>query len=113
MIAFGGPSLETALVPSVVTFDPKGKLYLGEPRKDSDGHTPVRYLKMRLAGVPIEDGSSQALASHGDPDKVSCALSSWFLAMLVRDCQRWIAEHEGDRVKNRRIRLVCQRRSAC
>jgi hypothetical protein len=102
IITFRGRSLQSALVPSVVYFDRDGKLYR-EPRFRSDGCTPVRYLKMRLAGVPIEDGSSQALASYGDIDELSRALSSWFLAMLMRDCQQWLAEHERDRLKNRHI----------
>jgi hypothetical protein len=76
IITFGRRSLNSALVPSVVSFDRRGKLNLGEARQKSAGHTTVRYLKMRLAGVPINDGSSPHLTSWGDADALHRALAS-------------------------------------
>jgi hypothetical protein len=52
---------------------------------------------MRIAGIPIDDKNSRN-------DQDTCrALSSWFLATVIGECERWISTHEQDRVKNRRI----------
>jgi hypothetical protein len=96
-------STESALVPSIVAVDDEGRLRVAEHVEDSQSLLHVPYLKMRLAGLPISDTLTRTTGHDPNYRRVCCALSSWFLATIIRRCQEWILIHESERVKNRHI----------
>jgi hypothetical protein len=91
---------EGALLPSVVHVDDAGTLHIGRPASSST--KSVRYLKMRLAGVPLDGLLGDELRGADDAD-VCKALSSWFLATVIVRSRTWILQHHADRVRNRRV----------
>jgi hypothetical protein len=58
---------------------------------------------MRLAGLSISNNPSQSSAHDSNNQILDCALSSWYLANIIKRCQEWISVHERERLKNRRI----------
>lgn len=90
-----------SLLPSLVVVSSTGRLYLPDAAKQVKSTVQVRYLKMRLAGVPIGDALPQ-LAEHDLNAEISVkALSAWFLASVIVRSQVWLAAKQADRLKGR------------
>lgn len=96
-----GEGLENPLLPSVVLVSQGGDLSLSEIGKSQPTCVSVNYLKMRLAGTPIE--SELAGVAGIDLYEISSvkALAAWFLASVIMRSQEWIGLNEADRLKNR------------
>ena len=76
VVTFGGRSAKNALIATVVCVDKEGMLFLENEVPEGKDCARVRYLKMRLAGIPI-DGAS-AIAGFGvDEGVLTRALASW------------------------------------
>ncbi|TXR47500.1 hypothetical protein [Phyllobacterium endophyticum] len=100
VVTFGSRTAENAVIPTIVAVDHKGRLYVGDDIPRGVKVTAIPYLKMRLAGEPIDD--TQTVAGYDLKARhVICALTSWFLASVIKRSQAWIDEHEKDRLKNR------------
>lgn len=99
VVTFDAETLEGALLPSAVAIDKKGKLYAADeaPR----GATLVRYLKMRLAGVPISNELPTIGGVDLASDRATRALACWFLAKILERSREWIIRNASDRLKNR------------
>jgi hypothetical protein len=101
VVTFDSSSLEGALIPSVVSVDASGKLYLdAKPRNQ---RFLVRYLKMRLAGVPLYGGLPEIEGVQPEDSLVCRALASWFLATVVVHSRTWLENDRRDHFRNRRI----------
>lgn len=91
---------DDGLLTSAVSVAADGTLYLMDeaPR----GAKPVPYLKMRLAGVPI-DGPPLPVVKGVDlaSDEAVRAVASWFLAAVIMRSRAWISQNASGRLKNR------------
>ncbi len=95
-----GEGLKHALLPSVVLVGADGRLSLSDGPNYPDC-IAVTYLKMRLAGTPIEEELTEvAGAKLGDITTVK-ALAAWFLASVIARSQQWMSLNEASRLKNR------------
>jgi hypothetical protein len=90
-----------ALIPTVVAIDAKGRLYLGDRPPCDAPVTTVRYLKMRLAGMALGEDLAAVNGVDLNGEKAARALSSWFLASVLKRSQDWIGRNERNRMKNR------------
>jgi hypothetical protein len=101
VVSFGDSKLDNALIRSVVACDPFGHLYMADqvPKGVHVAHIP--YLKMRLAGATIGDKLPTIDNIDLNDVRSVSALSSWFLASVLRRSQQWIARAERDRLKGR------------
>jgi hypothetical protein len=101
IIPFEKTGLAGALIPTVVAIDDGGWLYLGDRVPRGIPVTKVPYLKMRLAGMPLGDGLRAIDGIDLGGVAAARALSSWFLAAVVKRSQEWIGRNESSRLKNR------------
>ena len=100
VVTFGGRTAESAVIPTIVAIDQRGSLFVGDDIPKGLKVTTIPYLKMRLAGEPIDD--MQAVGGFDLKERhVICALTSWFLASVIKRSQTWIEHQEKDRLKNR------------
>lgn len=90
-----------AMIPSIVSMDRSGRLSLGEAGTGNDG-THVRYLKMRLAGLPAGDPLPVLHDVNLKDARAISALSSWFLATAIKRSRDWIRAHEAERLTGRK-----------
>ena len=102
VVTFGGDTIETVMIPSVVEIGADGKLSLST-NTERDAATQVRYLKMRLAGDAISDEPPTWYGEdlrHGNGIE---ALASWFFAKVILDTKTWIRECRSERLKGRPV----------
>lgn len=101
VVTFDAETADGALQPSVVAIDKKGTLYAGDeaPR----GATLIHFLKMRLAGVSIDDTLPTIGGVDLGSDGATRALASWFLAKILVRSREWITFNASDRLKNRTV----------
>jgi hypothetical protein len=90
-----------AFIPTVVAIDTTGRLSLGDQIPHRVSVTRVPYLKMRLAGLHLGDDLGTVSGVELGSAAAARALSSWFLASVLRRSQEWIGRNEGARLKNR------------
>lgn len=90
-----------AFIPTVVAIDTAGRLFLGDQIPHRVSVTRVPYLKMRLAGLHLGDDLGTVGGVELGSAAAAGALSSWFLASVLRRSQEWIGRNEGARLKNR------------
>lgn len=90
-----------SLLPSVVVVSSTGRLYLSDAAKRVKSAVQVRYLKMRLAGVPIGDALPHVAGHDLNAESSVKALSAWFLASVIVRSQVWLAAKQADRLKGR------------
>jgi hypothetical protein len=95
-----GEGLKHALLPSVVLVGAGGRLSLSDGPSYPDC-IAVTYLKMRLAGTPIEDDLTEVAGAKLDDVKTIKALAAWFLASVIARSQQWMSLNEASRLKNR------------
>lgn len=103
IVTFGGRTAEEAMIASRIVVGRDGSLSLATQLASEPTSTIVRYLKMRLAGVPMQQPLP---AIHGidlNQNKAVCALSSWFLASVISKSQDWVLSHEVDRSVGRKL----------
>jgi hypothetical protein len=101
IVRFDVKSSKEAIIPSIISVGQDGSLYMGH-RAPSNA-TSIRYLKMRLAGVPI-DTSLEPPSGIDLADDVTCrALSAWFLANILLEAQSYVMHAEEARLRNRRV----------
>lgn len=101
IVPFEGSTLAGALIPTIIGIDSTGRLYLGNQIPRDTPVTRVPYLKMRLAGLRL--GEDLATADGTDLNSANSirALSSWFLASILKLSQNWIVQNEENRLRNR------------
>ncbi|WP_042775870.1 hypothetical protein [Sinorhizobium fredii] len=100
VVTFGGRTAESAVIPTIVAIDHKGRLFVGDDIPRGLKVVAIPYLKMRLAGEPIDE--AQAVAGFDLKERhVVCALTSWFLASVIKRSQTWIEQQQKGRLKNR------------
>ena len=102
VVTFGGDTIETSMIPSVVEIGANGRLSLSTDA-ESDAAALVRYLKMRLAGDQISDDPPTWHGEdlrHGNGIE---ALASWFFAKVILEAKAWIRECRGERLKGRPV----------
>ncbi len=102
VVTFGGDTIETAMIPSVVEIRDDGRLSLSTD-KANDLAKQIRYLKMMLASEPA---SIDPLTWHGEElchgNEIE-ALASWFLAKVILKTKVWIHEYRGGRIEGRSV----------
>ena len=101
-VVFFGESNRTSIIPSVVFIDPDGSLFLPHHREARASCCEVRYLKMGLAGLPIEAPPAFFGMSEGR-ENLTRALSAWFLAHVLKELEIYVKTSEARRLRNRRI----------
>lgn len=101
VVKFQTSGASEAIIPSIVAVGPDGTLHIGH-HAPADA-VPIRFLKMRLAGVPV--GSDQETPVGVDlGNEVHCrALSAWFLAKVLKEAQEYVTRTELERLRNRRV----------
>ena len=105
VVTFGGNTIETAMIPSVVEIGANGRLSLSTDA-ESDAAAQVRYLKMRLAGDPISDDPLTWCGEdlrHGNGIET---LASWFFAKVILEAKTWIRVCRGERLKGRPVQWL-------
>jgi hypothetical protein len=101
IIPFEKSALSGALIPTIVAVDGGGRLCLGDRVPSGTPVTKIPYLKMRLAGLPLGDGPRAVDGVDLNSAAAARALSSWFLASVLKRSQEWIGRNERSRLKNR------------
>jgi hypothetical protein len=101
VIPFEKSALAGALIPTVVAIGAKGHLYLGDLTPSGATVTRVPYLKMRLAELRLGEDLEAVDGLDLNGNEASRALSSWFLASVLKRGQNWIGRNERNRLKNR------------
>ena len=102
VVTFGGDTIETAMIPSVVEIGADGRLSLSTDA-GSDAAAQVRYLKMRLAGDVVSNDPPTWYREdlrHGNGIE---ALASWFFAKVILEAKTWILKFRGERLKDRPV----------
>lgn len=94
-----GQETDGGMLKSAVSVAIDGTLYLIDeaPR----GSKSVPYLKMRLAGVPIDGPLPVVRGIDLASDEAVRAIASWFLATVIKRTRAWIAQNASGRLKNR------------
>ena len=100
IVTFGARATSDAMIPSVVSVTEGGDLVIGEVESSCER---IEYLKMRLAKlrVPVTPPECEGIDLSSN-DTIS-ALSSWYLASVIRRSQEWITEHDAERLVGRRV----------
>lgn len=93
---------DTAIIPSLIKISSQGKLYMGHHTAPSDCYD-IKYLKMRLAGVPIDDKLPTIQGIDLAQNNTCRALSAWFLANVLKESCLYLQKAEANRLRNRRI----------
>ncbi len=93
---------DSTIIPSIVKISPHGNLYMGYRQAPLDCYD-IKYLKMRLAKVPIEDKLPTIKGMDLAQTQVCRALSAWFLANILKESCSFLQKAEADRLKNRHI----------
>ena len=96
-----GKGGKEALVSSIVAIGSDGRLFLGDSVSGKQPAVIVPYLKMRLAGAPIDESLPAFEGIDLNKAESVRALAAWFLASVIQRSQQWLAVHEADRLKNR------------
>ena len=101
VVNFGESTLESALIPSVVTVGSDGSLDL---QADENCGVCRRNLKMKLVGAASMDGECRHWQEVSlDDDFVIRALSSWFLAKVALKARDWIAGNRKELFTGRAV----------
>jgi hypothetical protein len=101
IVSFDLNDSSEAIIPSVISVGSDGSLYMGHRAPTSA--TSIRYLKMRLAGLPM-DTNREVPSGIDLADEVACrALSAWFLANILREAKSYVTHAEEARLRNRRV----------
>jgi hypothetical protein len=90
--------------PSVVVVSPSGELRALGSKSVRSREVPVTYLKMRIAGMGIDDGPPSVAGFNLADADVTKALSSWFLADVIAKCKRGIARNESELIRGRDLK---------
>ena len=103
IVTFDARAVDGAMVPSIVAIDQSGRLTLAVAGTQDSKWTIVRYLKMRLADVPIPDRLPTLCGVDLNEDRAIRALSSWYLATVVSCTKIWLSQHQAERLKGRKL----------
>ena len=90
-----------ALIPTVVEIDGDGRLCFGDHLQRDTAVIKVAYLKMRLAGLRLGEEPRAVDGCDLNSTEAARALSSWFLASVLKRSQDWIGRNEENRLKHR------------
>lgn len=103
VITFGGSTTEDAMVPSVVRIEADGKLSLAWGSTQSEGIL-IRFLKMGLTdSQAVEVTPSKWREVNLRDKKVIRALSSWYLATIVKNARNWMENNQANRLHGRTV----------
>lgn len=103
IVTFGGSSLNSTLIPSIVRIDSSGILSLGSSIGLPTSGVVVRYLKMRLADLTLYDRVHGINDIDLDSKEAVRALSSWYLGTVISRARIWVLKNEADRAKGREV----------
>ena len=92
-----------AIIPSIVCVAANGRLYRKGRAPAAARLTEIPYLKMRLAGMPIENDDPAIARLNLGSGSAGRALSAWFLASVLSESRTWLETAEEQRLRNREI----------
>lgn len=101
IIQFNVSGAPQAIIPSVVAIGTDGKLHMGH--RAPANAASIRFLKMRLAGVPVGADTDAPVGVDLSNDLHCRALSAWFLANVLKESQANVTSTEVERLRNRRV----------
>tara|TARA_R110002124_G_scaffold8655_6_gene45784 strand:- start:1800 stop:3263 length:1464 start_codon:yes stop_codon:yes gene_type:complete len=101
VVVFEDFSEDDGLIPTIISIDDEGYLYIGEECPDKTNCISIKYIKMMLADMPINDDLPVINGVNLNNRKCVYALASWFLSSVIKLSQEWVSQNETNRLINR------------